>query len=79
MLRRGNTMDFGEVLSSLRAHKKVARKGWNGKNMWIKLQTPDENSKMRRPYIYMSPIDGELIPWVASQSDLLSDDWFLVE
>lgn len=43
--------------------------------MWLALQVPDAHSKMKRPYIYMSPVGGELVPWVASQSDLLADDW----
>ena len=70
--------DFSWALASLKLGDKVTRSGWNGKGMWICLQIPDENSKMRRPYIYMSPIDGELVPWVASQSDLLAEDWQLV-
>lgn len=32
---------------------KVARKGWNGKGMWIRIQVPTEKSKMTLPYIYM--------------------------
>jgi hypothetical protein len=43
--------------------------------MWLKLQEPDANSKMTRPYIYMSTVDQDLVPWVASQTDLLADDW----
>ena len=46
--------------------------------MWIALQVPDQHSKMRRAYIYMNPVDGDLVPWVASQSDLLAWDWMLV-
>ena len=46
--------------------------------MWIELQRPDEQSKMKRPYLFMSPVDGDLVPWVASQSDLLADDWILI-
>lgn len=70
--------NFGWALEQLLNGERVYREGWNGKGMWIKLQVPDENSKMRRPYLYMSPIDGELVPWVASQSDLLAEDWDVV-
>ncbi|MBF31845.1 MAG: hypothetical protein Unbinned1322contig1000_38 [Prokaryotic dsDNA virus sp.] len=70
--------DFGVALNWLNDGHAVARKGWNGKDMWLRMQTPDENSMMRRPYIYMSPVDGELVPWVASQSDLLATDWIAV-
>lgn len=73
-----DTFDFGTALAHLRNEKKVARGGWNGKDMWIALQKPDANSKMLRPYIYMRPVDDQLVPWVASQTDLLADDWFLV-
>lgn len=69
--------DFGWALSELKNGSKLTRSGWNGKDMWIHLQVPDENSKMRRPYIYMKPVDGDLVPWVASQSDILAEDWQL--
>ncbi len=69
--------DFATALRYIKSGWKAQRAGWNGKDMWIALQTPDEFSKMRRPYIYMSPVDGQLVPWVASQSDLLADDWII--
>lgn len=68
-------MDFGQALVALRRRERVTRAGWNGKDMWVALQVPDEHSKMRRPYLYMKPVDGDLVPWVASQSDLLAEDW----
>lgn len=68
-------MDFGMALDSLKAGRRVSRTGWNGRGMWIKLQRPDDNSKMSRPYLYMRTVNGDLVPWVASQSDLLGDDW----
>lgn len=66
---------FDLALAYLKEGRRVQRVGWNGKGMWLELQVPDEYSKMRRPYIFMSPIDGELVPWVASQTDLLAEDW----
>jgi len=71
-------MNFGDALDELKDGSKVARRGWNGKGMHIELQVPDEHSKMRRPYLFMSPVDGELVPWVASQTDLLAEDWEVV-
>lgn len=68
--------DFGWALSLLREGKKVSRSGWNGSNMWLQLQRPDADSKMTRPYIYIFTADAQLVPWVASQSDLLAEDWF---
>jgi hypothetical protein len=46
--------------------------------MWLKLQRPDSNSKMTLPYIYMSTVTGDKVPWLASQTDLLAEDWGLV-
>jgi len=72
--------DFGWVLRELKAHpgagmKQFRRRGWNGKGMWITLQFPDAHSKMTKPYIYMKTAQGDLIPWLASQADMLADDW----
>jgi hypothetical protein len=71
-------MNFGQALESLKAGNKVSRSGWNGKNMWINLQVPDEHSKMTLPYIYMYTADKKLVPWLASQTDVLSEDWGVV-
>ena len=68
-------MDFGEALKALKAGKKAARAGWNGKGMWIQLQVPDANSKMQLPYLYMKTADDKLVPWLASQTDVLAEDW----
>lgn len=71
-------MDFGSAIESLKSGHSVSRIGWNGSGMYLKLQIPDEYSKMRKPYIYMSPVDGEFVPWVASQTDILADDWSII-
>lgn len=47
----------------------------NAKGMWLALQTPDEHSKMSLPYIYMKTVGGGLVPWLASQTDMLAEDW----
>ena len=80
--------DFGWALNALRKGKAVARKGWNGKGIYIKLQTPDANSKMTLPYIYIvtnglvtdNPNAPKgTVPWLASQTDMLAEDWEVVE
>lgn len=68
-------MDFGTAIKILKAGKQVTRPGWNGKGMWLALQTPDEHSKMSLPYIYMRTADANLVPWLASQTDILAEDW----
>jgi len=72
-------MDFGTALKALKLDPgaRVARAGWNGKGMWLMLQRPDEHSKMSLPYIYMRTVTGDLVPWLASQTDMLAEDWEL--
>lgn len=74
-------MDIGEVVRAMKADptKRFARRGWNGKNMYIQLQVPDEHSKMTLPYVYMKTAQGDLVPWLCSQSDLVSEDYSEVE
>lgn len=74
-------MDFGSALNELKAGNKVQRDGWNGKGLWLELQRPDVHSKMTLPYIFMSYPDdakttpGARVPWLASQTDMLAEDW----
>lgn len=80
--------DFGWALQGLKRGFAVARKGWNGKGIYIKLQKPDANSKMTLPYIYIvtnglvtdNPNAPKgTVPWLASQTDMLAEDWELAE
>lgn len=66
---------IGWAVKSMILGEKVARSGWNGKGMWIALQVPDEKSKMSLPYVYMKTVEGDFVPWLCSQSDLLAVDW----
>ena len=77
-------MNFGEALHELKAGRRVASESWNGKGIFIELQVPDEHSKMTSPYIYIDTTglqtDNEaapksLVPWLASQTDMLAEDW----
>lgn len=67
--------DFGLALDSLRDGRRVTRVGWNGQGQWVQMQRPDPDSKMTLPYLYMRTVRGELVPWVASQTDILATDW----
>lgn len=71
------TTDFSWAITQLKTGKTVCRTGWNGKGMWIGLQSPDNNSLMTLPYIYMRTADNNLVPWLASQTDMLANDWML--
>ena len=77
---------IGWAVKQLQDRKRVRRTGWNGKGMYLKLQVPDEHSKMERPYVYVKPPygadgydSGGLVPWVCSQTDLLALDWEMAE
>lgn len=77
-------MTFGLAIEALKKGLKVARSGWNGKGLWLELQRPDAQSKMTLPYIFMSYPDdavntpGARVPWLASQTDMLAEDWLIV-
>lgn len=66
---------IGWAVDQLQRGKRVCRRGWNGKNMYLQLQSPDSYSKMTLPYVYMRTADGHLVPWLCSQTDLLATDW----
>lgn len=68
-------MNFGQALEVLNAGRSVQRSGWNGKNQKITLQRPDDHSKMTLPYIYITTVQGDRVPWLASQTDILAEDW----
>ncbi len=74
-------LTFGDALHYLKLGKKVSRSGWNGAGLWLEVQTPDTNSKMTLPYIFISYPDnakttpGARCPWLASQTDLMAQDW----
>jgi hypothetical protein len=72
-------MDFGAALAALREGKHVTRAGWNGPDQYIALQVPDEHSKMGHPYLYIKPVQGGFVPWLASQTDMLATDWAIYE
>lgn len=81
-------MDFGMALTALKSGAKVRRRGWNGKGIYIELQCPDEHSKMTLPYIYIvtnglvtdnPEAPKGVVPWLASQTDMLAEDWEVVE
>lgn len=83
-------LEFGKALEFLKKGQRIAREGWHGKDMYLELQKPDKNSKMTLPYIYIGipcqncaeadeePSGFNLVPWLASQTDILANDWFVV-
>lgn len=85
--------DFGVALFWLKNGNKVARAGWNGKGMFLFL-VPGSTFKVNRPpllgiypegtsidycpHIDMKTADGKIVPWLASQTDVLAEDWHIV-
>lgn len=71
-------MNFGEAIAALKDKQRVQRAGWNGPGQHLALQVPDAHSKMTLPYIYIRTVQGDLVPWLASQTDILAEDWRVV-
>lgn len=67
--------NIGWALEQLKEATPVRRQGWNGKGQYLELQVPDAHSKMTLPYIYINTVQGDRVPWLASQTDILADDW----
>jgi hypothetical protein len=92
--RLSGEMNFGHALEMLKRGHKVARAGWNGKGMFLFL-VPGSTFKVNRPpllgiypegtevnyhaHIDMKTADGQVVPWLCSQTDALAEDWCLVE
>lgn len=84
-------LSFSRALELLKQGNRVKRSGWNGKGMWLLLingkavknaindcyGNPDEPHLAPDVLdaIYMRTAQGQLVPWLASQTDLLSEDW----
>ena len=57
---------------------KMTNLDWNGMNMYIEAQFPDEHSKMSHPYLYIVDTNGHKCPWTPSQKDMFSQSWSVV-
>lgn len=68
-------VNFETALNALKKGGAVHQAGWNGVGLTVHLQRPDEHSKMTAPYAYLKYPDGQHVPWVPSQTDLLTEDW----
>jgi hypothetical protein len=94
-------MTFGQALMEVKQGEKIARVGWNGKNMWVAM-TPGKVLDLEKndiwpknikdvavanggtveilPYLTMKTVDNKIVMgWLASQTDMLANDWFIVE
>lgn len=86
-------MNFGDALFCLKNGRAATRAGWNGKGMFVYLVQPgrypatsvvakqhfgEDALVPYRAYLAMKTVDGDVVPWVASQSDILAEDWELL-
>ena len=86
-------MDFSAALTCLKMGDAIARSGWNGKGMFLylvgkgdypaqtgiaKLHWGEDALVPYTPYIAIKSVSGLVSPWVASQTDLLAEDWVAV-
>lgn len=87
-------MNFGDAIAALKKGDKVARDGWNGKGMFLFL-VPGSTFTVNRPpllgiypdgteiqyhaHIDMKTAQGYVVPWLASQADMLAEDFYAVD
>ena len=83
-------MNFSQALDKLKEGHCVLRQGWNGKGMFLFL-VPGSTFKVNRPplmgiytegtevtycpHIDMKTADNKIVPWLASQTDIMAEDW----
>jgi hypothetical protein len=86
----GESLTFGQALVALKAGMRVTRKGWNGRHMYLLMVEPEDmvptpgpryevtgvaHDLERLPWIGMKTADNKFVPWLASQTDVLAEDW----
>lgn len=92
--RKTGGLTFGLAVEALKSGKRVARAGWNGKGMFLFLVLgsvfkvsrppllgiyPEGHEVTYCPHIDMKTADGKIVPWLASQTDVLAEDWSIAE
>ena len=86
-------MNFSDALSKIKDGHRLARAGWNGRGMFIFLVAGSHFKVNRepllsimgegadvtyRPHIDMKDAEGKVVPWLASQTDIMAEDWEVV-
>jgi hypothetical protein len=81
-------LNFSKALEELKEGKCISRTGWNGKSRWIVLvrdwTVEKELSQIVEgllpiPFIAMKTVDNNFVPWLASQTDIMANDWNIIE
>lgn len=83
-------MDFGVALMNLKEGRRVARKGWNGKGQYLELATAIsytnaageivncDHAAIGNKAIAFVGTSGVQMGWLASQADMLAEDWVIL-
>jgi hypothetical protein len=77
-------LNFGDAIIALKEGKKVCRSGWNGKGMFLyyvaeKVVMGESGDMVNHgAYIAMKTAQNNVVPWLASQTDVLSEDWMVI-
>lgn len=79
-------MNFGEALERVKSGKKIQREGWNGKNQFVELgchvfyvrPNGDVITAIHEVLIFYGT-SGVQVGWLASQADMLAEDWRVVD
>ena len=88
VLPKTERLSFGDAVAALKEGLRVAREGWNGKGMWLTLVGEGHydvgintagDCALLLPWIGMKTADNKFVPWLASQTDVLAEDWQIVE
>ena len=76
---------FDKALKAVKEGKKIQRSGWNGKGMFVFLRpevsggTPNNGKVDCLAYLCMKTVDDKFVPWLASQTDILAEDWSILD
>lgn len=84
------TFSFGDAIKYMKRGLKVKRKGWNGKNQYVRMVDPyndkafqviekEEVDGTLYPYFALKNEQNGFVPWVPSTGDLLAEDWCFVD
>lgn len=92
--RSSGELSFGHAIELIKQGHRLARKGWNGSGMFVYFVNgsqfvvnrmpllgiyPEGTEVSYHPHVDMKTAQGDLVPWVASQTDTLADDWYVVD
>jgi hypothetical protein len=85
-------MNFSKALNEVKNGKRIAREGWNGKGMFVYFVSEEAyTSKTDHakkifgdktpylPYLALKTASNKVVPWTVSQTDVLSNDWIVLE